>query len=60
MACTRRPPIAARIGAGSCGASMTITSSSSPTSQTLLSTSKSCPSRLNTPDTTTLSMRAVT
>src|SRR3954452_10404793 len=38
---------------------MTSTSSSSPTSQTLLSTSKSCPSRLNTPLTTAFSMRAL-
>jgi hypothetical protein len=41
IAVTFRPPIAATIGAGSCGASMTSTSSSSPTSQTLFSTSKS-------------------
>src|SRR5919205_166091 len=60
MALTRRPPIASTIGAASCGASITSTSSSSPTSQTLLSTSKSCPSRLKTPLTTTLSMRALT
>src|SRR5687767_11488269 len=38
---------------------MTSTSSSSPISQTLLSTSKSCPSRLKTPLTTALSMRGV-
>src|SRR5689334_9278340 len=58
IAVTRRPPTAARIGAASCGASMTSTSSSSPTSHTLLSTSKSCPSRLKTPLTTTRSIRA--
>src|SRR4051812_3730904 len=57
IAVTRRPLIASTIGAASCGASTTSTSSSSPTSQTLLSTSKSCPSRLKTPLTTTLSMR---
>src|SRR5688500_11036280 len=60
IALTRRPPMAATIGAASCGASMTRTSSSSPTSQTLLSTSKSCPSRLKTPLTTAWSMRALT
>src|SRR4051794_7756926 len=38
---------------------MTSTSSSSPTSQTLLSTSKSWPSRLNTPLTTAFSIRAL-
>src|SRR4051794_35125366 len=57
---TRRPPTASTIGAASCGASTTSTSSSSPTSQTLLSTSKSCPSRLKTPLTTTFSIRALT
>src|SRR5688500_11256049 len=60
MPATLRPPMAATIGAASCGASMTRTSSSSPTSQTLLSTSKSCPSRLKTPLTTAWSMRALT
>src|ERR1700712_779984 len=59
IAVTVRPPTAATIGSASCGASMTSTWSSSPTSQTLLSTSKSCPSRLKTPLTTTLSIRAV-
>src|SRR4051794_37345610 len=59
IAVTRRPPIASTIGAARCGASMTSTSSSSPTSQTLLSTSKSCPSRLKTPLTTAFSMRAL-
>src|SRR5215212_6251306 len=59
IAVTVRPPIASTIGAASCGASITSTSSSSPTSQTLLSTSKSCPSREKTPLTTTLSIRAV-
>src|SRR5215218_3965798 len=59
IAVTRRPPIASTIGAASCGASTTSTSSSSPTSQTLFSTSKSCPSRENTPGTTTCSMRAL-
>jgi hypothetical protein len=41
IAVTVRSPIASMIGAASCGASMTRTSSSSPTSQTLFSTSKS-------------------
>src|SRR3712207_812225 len=59
MAVTLRPPTASTIGPASCGASITSTSSSSPTSQTLFSTSKSCPSRLKTPLTTILSMRAV-
>src|SRR3954453_4515851 len=59
IAVTRRPPIASTIGSARCGASMTSTSSSSPTSQTLLSTSKSCPSRLKTPLTTAFSMRAL-
>src|SRR5689334_19420389 len=60
IAVTRRPPIASRIGAASCGASITSTSSPSPTSQTLLSTSKSWPSRLKTPLTTTLPIHAAT
>src|SRR5436305_8003929 len=59
IAVTRRPPIASTIGSARCGASMTSTSSSSPTSQTLLSTSKSCRSRLTTPLTTASSMRAL-
>src|SRR5688572_22302714 len=59
IAVTFRPSMASTIGAASCGASMTRTSSSSPTSQTLLSTSKSCPSRLKTPLTTAFSIRAV-
>src|SRR5215211_2353372 len=58
IAVTRRPPIASTIGSARWGASMTSTSSSSPTSQTLLSTSKSDPSRLKTPETTVFSIRA--
>ena len=57
-ATTRRSPTAARIDPASCAASMTRTSSSSPTSQTLLSTSHSPPSRANVPDVTTFSTRA--
>src|SRR3712207_732841 len=59
MAVTLRPPTASTIGPAACGASIISTSSSSPTSPTLVSTSKSCPSRLKTPLTTILSMRAV-
>ncbi len=52
----RRSP--RRSGRRRAGRRSTSTSSSSPTSQTLLSTSKSWPSRLKTPLTTALSMRA--
>ena len=55
IATTRRPPTAAAIADASWAASMTSTSASSPTSQTLLSTSQVPPSRLNVPEVTTRS-----
>src|SRR4051794_9809847 len=44
------------MASGSCGASITTTSSASPTIQTLLSTSQAPPSRWNCPDVTSCSM----
>ena len=44
--------MAARIASASCGASMTTHSASSPSSQTLLSTSQVPPSRENVPEVT--------
>src|SRR5689334_8330944 len=49
---TRRSPTAAAIASASCAASTTITSRSSPISQTLLSTSQVPPSRLKVPEVT--------
>ena len=54
IAATRRSPTAARIAPASCAASTTRTSVSSPTSQTLFSTSHSPPSSANVPAVTTL------
>ncbi len=48
------------MASGSCGASMTSTCSSSPSSHTLFSTSNVWPSRLNVPLVTRCSTRAVT
>jgi hypothetical protein len=52
MAVSRRGPTAAMIASASCGASMTTHSVSSPSSQTLLSTSQVPPSREKVPDVT--------
>ena len=52
IAVTRRPPTTSRIAGTSCGASITTQASSSPTTQTLLSTSNVCPSSENVPDVT--------
>src|ERR1700683_5511055 len=52
MAVRRRGSTAARIAVASCGASMTMHSASSPSSQTLLSTSQVPPSREKVPDVT--------
>src|SRR5262245_59442356 len=56
---TVRPPTPSTIGAWSWAASTTITSWSSPTSQMLLSTSKSSPSMENVPEVTTRSIRSI-
>ncbi len=58
MARSRRPPSASTMASGSCAASMTIASWSSPTIHTLLSTSQVPPSRVNCPEVTRWSMRA--
>ena len=57
IATSLRPPIAALMASASCAASMTSTCSSSPMSQTLLSTSKSWPSSEKIPLVTSLSIR---
>ena len=49
IALTVRSPTTAMISSTSCGASMTTHSSSSPTTQMLLSTSKVSPSRVKVP-----------
>src|ERR671920_384525 len=59
MAVTLRSPISSRIGGSWCGASMRTHSVSSPTSQTLLSTSQLPPSRLNVPEVVVCSIRAL-
>lgn len=58
MATSRRSPTAAAMASASWAASMTTASVSSPTIQTLLSTSQVPPSRLNVPEVTRWSMRA--
>ena len=57
IALTWRPPTTARMSSTSCGASMTMHSSSSPITQMLLSTSKVSPSREKVPLETAWSMR---
>ena len=52
MARTVRAPTTSMIAVTSCGASSTTHSASSPTTHTLLSTSKVWPSRENVPDVT--------
>ena len=51
-ASTRRSPMTSRMASTSCGASMTTHSASSPTTQTLLSTSNVSPSRVKVPEVT--------
>ena len=57
IAFTVRPPTTARMSSTECGASMTTHSSSSPTTQMLLSTSKVSPSSENVPLLTAWSTR---